>query len=335
MESIVTGMGKTFGQDLFGASAKATIAQGGRLAQTASLMDDFAHMTLRYSGFSSVEKWNRVMAGATGYQVVRDTVAKALTGRLKGNTLDTARRRMQSLGVDLDQTVRLATKHGDDWLQSAAGLDVMKKAMFKASTLTQFNPNILRKPVLWNHPVGRVMAQFKTFALGQGRFIRDQIFAEAKQGNLKPMAYFLSIYPMAGEVIAETKAAVRFKDRKTWGTSGDDDIDRIIQDFTMVGGLGILSDMWTSARFGKPLEGVFGPTVGDASELFTNLAQGQPGEMLNTVLGTPTADAVVFGATAAGWSVGAMLDYADKVLEDETTGRTIVDLGVLRTQPKR
>ena len=333
MESVVEGLGRTFGKT----GLKGAKLEGTGFTRGANILDAFAHGTLKYTGFTQVEKWNRVLAASTGYHVVRDTLAKSAAGKLRGQTLDVARRRMQTLGVDLDKTTQLLMREGPD---SPAFKEIIQRAMFKSSTTTQFNPNILRKPILWNHPYGKVMAQFKTFALGQGRFIRDQVFLEAKHGNLRPLAYFASVYPIAGEVVAETKAFARLKDRKVSGITGDDDFDRIIQDYSMVGGLGLLSDMFTSARFGKPLEGVLGPGVSDASSLVANLAQGRPDKMLDMVLRTPTAQAIKFGAVA-GTEMGAfgadrLSAYLESIKEDGTSeDRSIIDLGQLQAQNRK
>ena len=335
-ESVVESMGRTFGQTTSKVMAEGT---GTGFTASANLFDKFSHGVLKYTGFSTVERWNRVLAGATGWHVMRDTIAKSVDGRLKGINLDVARRRMQTLGMDLDDVTDLARRTGDDFMNSPKFAEIVTLGMFKSSATTQFNPTKLRKPILWNHPAGRVMAQFKTFALGQGRFIRDQVFAEAQQGNLRPLAYFASIYPIAGEVLAQTKSIVKFKDRNSFSITGNDDFDRVIQDYTMVGGLGILSDMFTSARFGNVLGGVFGPTVSDVGTLFENLAQGKENSLLNMVLKTPTAQATKFSAvglgTLGGFGMQEMQNYLDTLDSEETDPtKTVVDLGVLRTTPR-
>jgi len=334
MESMVEGIGRSTHGKTHRLGDK---VRGSGFEGLADGMDWFAHTTLKWTGFSQVEKWNRVFAGGTGWHIIRDTMAKNVAGKLRGSTLDAARRRMNSLGIDLDDATKIWTRQGPD---SEAFKQIVSDGIFRASTLTQFNPSMLRKPVMWNHPVGKVMAQFKTFALGQGRFLRDQVFAEAKQGNMRPLAYFLSIYPVAGEVVAESKSFARMKERKVSNITGEDDIDRIIQDFTMVGGLGLLSDMWTSARFGKPLEGALGPAVSDAADLVASLAQGKPENILGQVLRKPTAKAITFAASAGAvtgmafgeFSAEVMGEYLRALEEDsEDPTRSVVDIGVIRT----
>jgi hypothetical protein len=334
-ESIVEGLGRTFGPSfLQGTRDKGTFATSSRL------LDGFAHGTLKWTGFTKVEGWNRVMAGATGHAMMQDILSKSVAGKLKGGTLDRARRQMQSLGLDLDKLTQLARTHGDDFMTSEPFKEVVKLGMYNASVTTQFNPNILRKPLLWTHPLGRVMSQFKTFALGQGRFIRDQVLLEAREGNLKPLAYFMSIYPMAGEVISEAKAFAKMQDRKSFSLTGEDDLDRVIQDFTMVGGLGILSDLYTSARFGESLNAFVGPGIGDFADISAQLAQGKPENTLKKVLNTPTAHAIrgvgTLGLGVAGFTMKEMSDYLEAIEEDEPTksrnGQSIIDLGVLNTR---
>jgi hypothetical protein len=333
MESLVEGMGRTFGRT----TAEGVKNVGTGFTASANLMDEFAHQVLRWSGFKQVERWNRILAGSTGFHIIHDTLAKNAAGKLKGATLDIARRRMTTLGIDLDKATRLLLNEGKD---SEAFKELIRLGMFKASTVTQFNPNILRKPILWQHPAGRILAQFKTFALGQGRFLRDQVLLEAKHGNMKPMAYFLSIYPIAGEVVAETRALARLSPRKVTSYTGDDDVDRVIQDFTMVGGFGLLSDMFTSARFGKPLEGLLGPTASDIAQLSVSLAQGRPENVLRQILKTPTAQGITTvakGVGAAGYfGVEGMSRYLDSLESDaDDSRRGFVDLGKHQAEEKR
>jgi hypothetical protein len=313
-ESVISGVGRAFGEaHLPGAAGLVTNA-----------VDRYAHGVLKYSGFSSVEKWNRILAGSTGHFMLRDTLAKATAGRLRGNALDVARRRMESLGVNLDEVVLKVRTQGDDYLSSKAFQEIEKIAMHKASTVTQFNPNALRRPTWWNSPMGRIMFQFKSFSLGQGRFIRDQIFAEAARGNMRPLAYFASVYPVAGEFIGDIKSIIRGKPRKEEG------LERLWSDMMMVGGMGLVTDTYTSIRWGGLGNHLLGPTITDASQFATNLANRNAEGFVRQALNQPIFTATTRLAQAGFLTVEAMDDYLRDAPSEDTSSNAAVPIGVHR-----
>ena len=315
-ESVITGMGRAFGESHLAGSG------------IASLADKFAAGTLKWTGFSTVEKWNRVLAGATGHQMLRDTLAKAVEGKLRGSTLDIARRRMESLGVNLDEVVKSIEHGGNAYLKSPAFKEIETLAMFKMSATTQFNPNTLRRPIAWNHPLGRIASQFKTFSLGQGRFIRDQVFAEAARGNMKPLAYFASIYPVAGEIIGDGKALIRGKEREQEG------LYRLWSNYMMIGGLGLMTDTFTSMRFGKGPEFLLGPAAGDIFQYTTHALNGNFEGIVKQTLRLPVVTAATALYALSDLTVESLSEYLGIVSEEESNTNTTIDLGTLRTLNK-
>jgi hypothetical protein len=320
-------------------------SMGPRLTGAARNMDDvvyamgnvsdrFGSFVLKWSGFNLAERWNRLFSGGVGLATFRDTFAKASgingTPLLRGRSLERARRQMQSIGIDLDDVVSRYRK-GTLQMGSREWAELEKTATFGMAQWTQFIPSPLRRPLAWSSPWGRVMFQFKTFALGQGRFIRDAVFAEAARGNMKPMAYFLSIYPIAGELVGDVKALVKDKDRP------DNMVSRLVNDYTQVGGMGIITDAFTAARFGRFGDWFFGPTAGDAFNLIENLSRADVEGLIRQVTRWPLYTAVerlmlLPVLTAAGAS-----EYLDTISQ-QPLGEDLVDVNDLMfeaTQNKR
>jgi hypothetical protein len=287
----------------------------GRLDKAVNIADKLAHATLKYSGFSSVERFNRLISGYQGNVMLHDTVSKAALGLLKGNSLAQARRRMLSIGVNLDDVAQKVRAGGDDFLRSPEFQELEMAASFRAAQLTQFTPGPLRRPELWNHPLGRVAFQFKNFALGQARFIRDQVFAEVSHGNVKPLAYFMSIYPIAGEFVGDVRSLVSQKERP------DDGLQRLMSDYLSVGGLGIATDIVTAAQFGKLEELMLGPSVGDLTSFAENLAQGDAQSIIAEATRQPAARAGSLLLQGMALGGGASMDLYRRYNDDvETSG---------------
>jgi hypothetical protein len=293
--------------------------------------DRFGSAVLKYSGFNLIERWNRLFSGGVGLATFRDTIAKSagLDGRvlLRGRSLEKARRQMRSIGIDLDDTVK-GLRTGRLQMGTREWAELEQTATFGMAQWTQFIPSPLRRPMAWNSPWGRVMFQFKTFALGQGRFLRDAVFAEAARGNLAPMAYFLSIYPIAGELVGDVKAIVRDKDRP------DNMVARLLNDYTMVGGMGIVSDGFTAARFGRFGDWFFGPTAGDAFNTIENLSRGDVEGVLRQVTRQPIYTGVTNLMTLPILTAAGVSEYLDTISQ-QPPGEDLVEIDDLMFEATR
>lgn len=244
----------------------------------ANASDLYSYNVLRFTGFNSVEKMDRKLSGYTGRAMFLDIMAKASRGRLRGENLERARRQMSSLGVSLDDTLK-GLREGRIRLPKADGSDLADlpvqawerlemTAAWRLAQGTQFLASATRRPLAWNHPLGRVMFQFKNFALGQGKLMKDAVFAEAAKGNLKPLAYWIALFPIAGELVKDMRSLATGRPREEQGVA------RLYSDMMAVGGLGIASDALTQARFGRALEWLAGPTVADMADVGEALSRG-------------------------------------------------------------
>jgi hypothetical protein len=283
-----------------------------------------ARFTLRRTGFEAVENFNRFVGGTAGAYTIRRDLSRAIAGRLRGNNLDQARRRMRSLGLNLDElTARTRREAAHRGIRPeemplnevfrpervARNGDILEmgefdRAIFNAAKQTQFTPDATRLPPWWQTPQGRVVFQFKRFALSQGRFLRDQVLAEASRGNMKPLASFLAIYPIAGEAVGSARYAVRGKDRP------DDHVYRFMTNLGYVGGFGLAWDTLAAAKWGRLGSTLAGPAVGDIMQVAETIAQGQPIGRFFTR--QPIAQAARAVALGSATTVQGILDLVDQ-----------------------
>ena len=246
---------------------------GGLGSVLANAFQDMSDYTLKGTQFSRVEGWNRkIGGGAAMHRALEMTLKGAGMGkhgvRLKGKQLDYARRQARSMGFDLDDVVNKMRKGGFKdvdghevyaWYNTDEGMRWFQNTLFRGAQQTQFMVTPMRRPLWWGTPGGRVVFQFKTFAMQQYRFLRDQVLQEVARGNPKPLAIYLGVAPVAGELVGNMKELVR--DGRL--DRGDNGFARYLQKMIYVGGAGVIGDMWQAAQYEQFLEGALGPTASD------------------------------------------------------------------------
>ena len=292
------------------------------LDKLGNAIDQGAGWLLRGTLFSASESMNRQGAYGASYLALADAYAKGIHGQLRGRHADTARRMAREMGVNLDEIVQrgkatLSLPEAEQFGSSPEFIQLMQRASFEGSQLTQFIPGTTRRPLVWQTPAGRVFFQFKNFALGQSRFLRDQVFAEAARGNLKPLAYFAAFAPIAGEAVSDVKAIIRQKDRDVDGFA------RIWSNALSVGGFGLATDMFTAAQYGKLQSTLLGPSVTDITQMAELALRGNFEAGANFVARQPIAQAIDFlGATAGlgGLAAGNYLRLKAQQLDSEESG---------------
>lgn len=225
--------------------------------------------------FAGVERWNRRIGAGASYHRATELVIKASgmtqVGKrgLIGKQLDYGRRQANSMGFDLDEVARkvrkAGTKEGPNgeevlrFFDTPEGVEWMQTVMFQGAKRTQFIVTPLSKPTYWSHPTGRVLFQFKTFALQQYKFMRDSVLREASLGNMAPLVTYLGITPVTGELAGDIKSFI--KDGQI--DRGENGIARILQNMMYTGGLGIVTDLAQSAQYEQLAEAMMGPTLSD------------------------------------------------------------------------
>lgn len=300
---------------------------------TLTSFEKAADWTLRFTGFSRIERFNRIHGAAATQVAVRTKLARAAAGRLRGTNLDSSRRMLGELGLDLDVLARELNSMGPEaFFSSSRYLQIETDAVIRGAQKTQFFPGKLRTPTAWSSPVGRVLFQFKTFATGQSRFFRDAVLTEWSNGNIRPMATLLSLSPIAGELVGDARGIIKGKDRT------DNGIARFIDNFTYIGGLGLATDIWGQARWGN-LEGfLLGPTFNDLKEVGEAVISAE-GEQIWKIIKRQTAytaGSFLMGAGAA--SVEGVNEFLDSVGGEGESPTTRIDVGQQifdRTREKR
>lgn len=262
-----------------------------------------ADWTLRFTLFGRIERWNRVHGAASTQVALRDRLALATAGRLRGTSLDSARRMFGDLGLDLNGLTQQANRLGglDNLLLDPAYLQAETTAVIRGAQKTQFFPGALRTPRYWSSPVGRVLFQFKTFAVGQSRFVRDAVLTEYAHGNVAPLATMLSISPVAGELVRDARSLIKDKDRAENG------IMRYLDNMSAIGGMGIWTDVLGQARWGNLESVLLGPTVSDLSSLAEMLASGEADQIWNLIKRQPAYQGTQF-LMGTGVSAAEYLD---------------------------
>jgi hypothetical protein len=240
--------------------------QQGLLAggEAKGLKDVIISGALTAFGFTPIENLNRYMSGMVGIALARDISAKAVSGRLKGASLDRARRQMASVGLDLGAITRRGDLTEPELIEAAV----------RMTRQTQFVPDPTRLPTLWKHPVGRIFTQFKTFAFSQAKMIRENVFREAMEGNYRPLAYFLTLYPAAGEMVNSTIDMIKERKRPNAfdPTAPFTDLERYVETMAAVGGFGLFYNMGLSAQAGDLGRVFAGPSFSDAFDIGQILA---------------------------------------------------------------
>tara|TARA_Y100000310_G_scaffold314035_2_gene363045 strand:+ start:3634 stop:6540 length:2907 start_codon:yes stop_codon:yes gene_type:complete len=321
--------------------------QSDTLAADTTIWDRMARWVLNGTGFSAVEKANRRSAGNAAMFSILDTVLHGVDGAYKGSALNIARRRMRSLGLNLDEVVEAArgtiaeggnvaeaVSHAVN-LAARGGNSTFDDALFKGMQLTQFAPTLSRIPIYAQYPAGRVAYQFKNFALNQGIFFRDGIIAEAALGNFAPLAVAMSIYPVAGEIAMNTVHMLKGRDFESVfsARSKEDAILQYLDDFTQLGALGIAQSAFLSAKYGSAgaVELLLGPTVSDLNELATSLLQTDAKSAVRVATTQPVSQA--FGAIARG--AGGGLDLVSQYVQGEPEAANSATLSELIQRSRR
>tara|TARA_Y100000588_G_scaffold241471_1_gene255365 strand:- start:660 stop:4337 length:3678 start_codon:yes stop_codon:yes gene_type:complete len=271
-DSVYSGLGRA-------SAAEAQFAEdaGSKvLDKMATWADIFADRMLRHTGFTWTEKQNRLIAGHAAQYTMMETLFKAHAGKLTGRKYLEAKRRMADLGINLDEAVVkfdgvLRSPNYDPDTPSKFISDMAKKAVVNGAQKSQFTPGATRRPIWWNHPVGQMVFQFKNYALGQTRFLSDQIFREAYNGNYKPLAYLASVYPVAGEFVKDFRSFVYQKERDP-----DNGMAQLYQNFLAVGGWGVATDIVSASFFGRLKELLLGPSITDMMDVAQAIISGKP-----------------------------------------------------------
>lgn len=235
--------------------------------------EDLEHETLggkllRYTPFNFIDKQRRIFAARVGAEFVNDEFQKIL----KDPNNKRAITNLRLMGLDSAEIQKAGGIQQQHLLQAA-------KVM---SDLTQFRSDALTLPPRWVSKDDmwlRLAVMYKQFFFHQAKFMKDQVLKPAfQQGEFRPLIYSSLLFPSVGEIVSDMKNVIRkgdLKDRP--GFDKNHWLDRVIDNYSQVGGFGIMADLASS--FGQPnSEPAFrfavGPAISDIID-FTTLG-GKP-----------------------------------------------------------
>ena len=133
------------------------------------------------------------------------------------------------------------------------------------------------------------------------------MLAEAAQGNLKPLAHFMAVAPISGEMIGDVRSMIRGKARDT------DGIARVADNILYAGGLGLFTDTIQAARWGRLEGSILGPTVDDAFSFAESMSRLDAEGIGRQVLRQPVVQATTALLTAGVVTTQLLSDYVDSL----------------------
>ena len=299
-----------------------------------SSLEKLADYTLRFTGFTKIEKFNRIHGAAATQAMVRDRLARGSEDLLRGIRLDSSRKMFGEIGLDFDGMVMKLKDHKgapEAFFKDPEYLKQEFNAMIQGAQKTQFFPGPTRTPALWKHPLARTMLQFKTFAVGQSRLIRDAVLTEYANGNMAPLATYLSAAPIAGEFVGDARAWIKGKDRS------DSGMMRGLHNMSYIGGLGIVSDLFGAAQYHGLQSSFMGPGFSDLFSISEYMLTGEFGELRKMAQRQPAYQMGAFLMGKSAETATVLGEYLDSVGSDGES-KTTIDLGQLltnRVQNKR
>jgi len=221
---------------------------------------------LKWTGFSAIERGNRIAAANVGFEYARSTFLK-----LQRNTANQVfKQRLEELGIKAEQALQRG---------SLTEYELQRAGQVMAE-ITQFRGRNIDLPAFSASPEGKVFFQYKSFAYQQAKFLKDRFKKQVEVGNYKGIARDLivlgTVFPMTGEVIADIRSLVTGSKRET------DALERYFENFLAVGGFGIVSDTIVSANYGYLADNLLGPSVGTITEAAQRLVQATLGGDIRT-----------------------------------------------------
>lgn len=280
------------------------------LARTASNV-------LAKTGFTAVERFNRLLAAQAGIRTAEELSAVSLgTKKLPWYGITNAQQRatadLQRMGVDVAN------------LRSTGALSAADKANagFWMSHKTQFGTRFEDLPLGWSSsPVAKVLLQFKGFSFKSGKFMKDELVKPALRGDVAPLARFVAAAGLFGGA-SETARQALFGQLQSV-----QDIDarkQLLDGLTAMAMGNILAGMFRAGKYGGArgvAEMAAGPTLADAYR-WTNV-----GANLSNRLG----DAASYAAGSGDAS--AITDVGREIVKETAAGEGAVAQAVRRSVP--
>lgn len=219
---------------------------------------------LRKTGFTGIERFNRVLAANAGRAFANDVFSKLQRSLASGSSrANLYRETLTKMDIDVPTALGRGILSLDDQLK--AGQNIVRR--------TQFKTGIQDLPLFATSPLGKTMFQFKTFGFKATQFLKDDIIKEAGRGNIGPLVRASLVLPLSGEVVNSVQSMLNGRSRP------ESVIDRIADDFAAVGTFGLFYSMIKAVEFGPSAIAniLLGPAAGDSISGIYNIAQAVTG----------------------------------------------------------
>lgn len=271
--SLLSRNGKRFAKEA-GVVTEETIKDIVGMSQGVVGTGNLARKYLKGTGFTATERLNNIYAAHVGkyyFKAAVDLVSGkksplSLTGRGSARRIDIAKKELLKMGLSEDQVKRIA-KGQTDFI----GEEEIAEAAWNIARKTQFRGKPIDLPLFASSDYGRLIYQFKTFAINMTKLAKDEfvkpamkfVTSRGKEGTILPMMEFA----VGTQVIGEIHGGVR-----SWLTGRErakDGLERVVENVMWAGALGILMDAVQAARRGNPaalFQMVGGPTIAQGIE---------------------------------------------------------------------
>jgi hypothetical protein len=206
--------------------------------------------------YNTVEIWNRAVGSNAG-RVWADKLERVVGGARRPRTEAWLRRELDRLAFSPDEVQAILRER-------RLTPEAKERIAWAIADQTQYLARRARRSEFFNTAVGRVLGQFKQFAINTGRLVNQAVIQEARAGNWAPAARMAILFPLVGEVVEDLRSLVR-------GTERPDSLAaRVFENFFAVGGLGVATDyVQNLARAGArgTLDFFAGPFMADVAKL--------------------------------------------------------------------
>lgn len=176
-----------FTQSMYGINSE---SMTGRLAR--AVMENL-------TPFQAIERNNRVVTAIAAKNYVDELAGRLLAGKGKTYGAVDAAESLRKMDI---RPEKVLAKNGVD-------LEDYLKASQDIGTRTQFRSRIQDVPEWASSDWGKIAFQFKTFTTQQWRFMRNEIYREAKSGNFAPMMRYAVLAPVIGTTSREVKGVTK------------------------------------------------------------------------------------------------------------------------------
>lgn len=222
-----------------------------------------------YTGFDWERRTNLVLAANAGKHYANELFDKLVAN--PGN--DNTKNLLKGIGLDPLKLLQQGSLMPEDLLTAAR----------RTVDATQFFRNPADLPIAWQkNPFMRTLFLYKNFIFNEGKLIKDTVLVDGlKNGKYQNVAYFLTAFPAAGELIGDLESLVKgqnpqdrkdtdFFARSDWGNDNPH-MARYIDNISKLAGFGIFSSMLGALSRHNIVGWLGGPVASDLETGTTGL----------------------------------------------------------------